>query len=252
MLLYALHDGLVKPMPGKPADPCLAESYTASRRRPDPHLRAARRRQVPQRRAGDGGGRQVLLRALSRQCRGLHQGATSRRSRRPIRASVVFRLNKPWPDFLLYYSSVTGAGWIVPKKYVESVGEDGFKKAPIGAGPYKFVSFTPGVELVMEAFDGYWRKTPTREAAGLEGDPRRGDAAGGAEARRGRHRLLDPRRAGRGAAAHAGAAAEAGGDQLAVLDLLRRPVGPEVAVARSAGAQGRRPWRSTATASTRR
>ena len=31
----------------------------------------------------------------------------------------------------------------------------------MGAGPYKFVSFTPGVELVMEAFDGYWRKTPS-------------------------------------------------------------------------------------------
>ena len=30
MLLYALHDGLVKPMPGNPAEPCLAESYTAS------------------------------------------------------------------------------------------------------------------------------------------------------------------------------------------------------------------------------
>ena len=36
-----------------------------------------------------------------------------------------------------------------------------FKQAPIGAGPYKFVSFTPGVELVMEAFEGYWRKTPS-------------------------------------------------------------------------------------------
>ena len=48
----------------------------------------------------------------------------------------------------------------MPKKYVEQVGEDGFKKAPIGAGPYKFVSFTPGVELVCEAFEGYWRKAP--------------------------------------------------------------------------------------------
>ena len=55
----------------------------------------------------------------------------------------------------------TGAGWIVPKKYVEKVGDDGFKKAPIGAGPYKFVSFTPGVELVLEAFERYWRKTPS-------------------------------------------------------------------------------------------
>ena len=49
----------------------------------------------------------------------------------------------------------------MPKKYVEKVGDDGFKKAPIGAGPYRFVSFTPGVELVLEAFDGYWRKTPS-------------------------------------------------------------------------------------------
>jgi ABC-type transport system substrate-binding protein len=38
---------------------------------------------------------------------------------------------------------------------VGKVGDDAFKKAPVGAGPYKFVSFTPGVELVMEAFDGY-------------------------------------------------------------------------------------------------
>src|SRR5437588_254556 len=73
---------------------------------------------------------------------------------------LPFKLKKPWPDFLNFYSSATGAGWVVPKKYVEKVGDDGFKKAPIGAGPYKFVSFTPGVELVLEAFDGYWRKSP--------------------------------------------------------------------------------------------
>jgi len=60
-----------------------------------------------------------------------------------------------------YATPATGAGWIVPKKYVERVGDDGFKKAPIGAGPYRFVSFTPGVELVLEAFEPYWRKTPS-------------------------------------------------------------------------------------------
>src|SRR5262249_25760053 len=58
-------------------------------------------------------------------------------------------------------TTASGAGWIVPKKYVEKVGDDGFKGAPIGAGPYKVVSFKPGVELVMEAFDGYWRKAPS-------------------------------------------------------------------------------------------
>src|SRR5439155_5543056 len=74
---------------------------------------------------------------------------------------VRFPLRKPWTDFLTFYASATGAGWIVPKKYVEKVGDDGFKKAPIGAGPYKFVSFTPGIELVLEAFDQYWRKIPS-------------------------------------------------------------------------------------------
>jgi peptide/nickel transport system substrate-binding protein len=59
-----------------------------------------------------------------------------------------------------YGTSATGAGWIVPKKYVEKVGDDGFKKAPVGAGPYRFVSFNPGVELVLEAFPDYWRKAP--------------------------------------------------------------------------------------------
>jgi peptide/nickel transport system substrate-binding protein len=75
---------------------------------------------------------------------------------------VRFRFKQPWPDFMTFYGTpATGAGWIVPRKYVEKVGDDGFKRAPIGAGPYKFVSFNPGVELVLEAFDGYWRKTPS-------------------------------------------------------------------------------------------
>jgi peptide/nickel transport system substrate-binding protein len=56
---------------------------------------------------------------------------------------------------------VAGHGWIVPKKYVEKVGDDGFKKAPVGLGPYRFVSHTPGIELVLEAYESYWRKMPS-------------------------------------------------------------------------------------------
>jgi peptide/nickel transport system substrate-binding protein len=75
---------------------------------------------------------------------------------------VRFRFKQPWPDFMTFIGTpATGAAWVVPKKYVEKVGDDGFKRAPVGAGPYKFVSQTPGVELVLEAFDGYWRKTPS-------------------------------------------------------------------------------------------
>jgi peptide/nickel transport system substrate-binding protein len=75
---------------------------------------------------------------------------------------VRIHLHEPWPDFMTFYGAmVAGAGWIVPKKYTEQVGDDGFKKHPVGLGPYKFVSHTPGVELVLEAFEGYWRKTPS-------------------------------------------------------------------------------------------
>src|SRR3989442_10162723 len=74
---------------------------------------------------------------------------------------VRFHLHAPWPDFLTYYGTLaTGAAWIVPKKYIEQVGDDAFKQRPIGLGPYKFVSQTPGIEIVMEANETYWRKVP--------------------------------------------------------------------------------------------
>ena len=78
----------------------------------------------------------------------------------PDAHTVRITLKEAWPDFLMFYTSTTGAGWIVPRKYLEKIGEDEYKRAPIGAGPYKFVSFNPGVELVLEAFDQYWRKPP--------------------------------------------------------------------------------------------
>jgi peptide/nickel transport system substrate-binding protein len=80
----------------------------------------------------------------------------------PAPGRIRFLLKQPWPDFMSFYATpATGAAWIVPKKYLEQVGEEGFKKHPIGAGPYKFVSFKPGVELIMEAWDQYWRKAPS-------------------------------------------------------------------------------------------
>src|SRR5438445_6449626 len=75
--------------------------------------------------------------------------------------TVRFYLKALWPDFMTFYgTTATAAGIVVPKKYMEQVGEDGFKKHPIGLGPYKFVSHTPGIELVMEAVENYWRQVP--------------------------------------------------------------------------------------------
>src|SRR5262249_38718702 len=75
--------------------------------------------------------------------------------------TVRFHLKAPWPDFMTFYGTTASAvGIVVPKKYLEEVGEDGLKKHPIGAGPYKFVSTKPGIEVVLEANTGYWRRMP--------------------------------------------------------------------------------------------
>src|SRR5262249_11806955 len=60
----------------------------------------------------------------------------------------------------IYGSPASGAGWIVPKAYYQKVGPDGFKTAPIGAGPYRFVKQSGG-NFEFEAFTDYWRKTPS-------------------------------------------------------------------------------------------
>jgi peptide/nickel transport system substrate-binding protein len=83
---------------------------------------------------------------------------------------VRFVLHAPWPDFLTFYGTpATGAAWVVPKKYIEKAGEEGFRKHPIGLGPYRFVRQTPGVELVLDANDQYWRKKPSIKRIVIKG-----------------------------------------------------------------------------------
>jgi peptide/nickel transport system substrate-binding protein len=49
---------------------------------------------------------------------------------------------------------------IVPKAYVEKVGDQEFNLKPIGSGPYKLVSWQKGVETDLEASPNYWRIKP--------------------------------------------------------------------------------------------
>ena len=102
------------------------------------------------------------------------------------------------------------------------------------------MSFNPGVELVLEAFDGYWRKAPsikrlvfrsmpdetTRAAALKSGEVDIAYLLSGPTARGHQAHAGPP--AGRAAARH-------------LLARLPRPVGSEVAVGRPARAAGRQP-----------
>jgi len=160
MIYYALHDAMVKPMPGQPAAPSLAESWSVSK---DGLVYEFVLRKGVKFHDGEPVTAEDVKFSFDR-----YRGSAKKTLKdrvvaveTPDPTHVRFRLKAPWPDFLTFYTGASGAGWIVPKKYVEKVGDEGFKKAPVGAGPYRFVSFTPGVELVMEANEHYWRKAPS-------------------------------------------------------------------------------------------
>src|SRR5499427_6580886 len=143
-VVHTLHDGLLKPMPGVGSAPSLAESWSMAK---DGLSAEFTLRSSAKFHNGDpvtaddvkfsferyrGGGAKVL-KDMVKEIEVLA----------PNRVRFVFR--EPWPDFPAFYGTfVTSAGWVVPRSYLERVGEEGFRMAPIGAGPYKFVSFKPG------------------------------------------------------------------------------------------------------------
>src|ERR1043166_2856699 len=159
MVMYALHDAMLKPIPKRDwsSDVCSSDLSSEDALSYEFVLRKGAKFHN-----GDEVTAEDVKFSFER-----YRGAANKLLKERVAAIEIgdsrhirFQLKKPWPDFLTYYVGATGAGWIVPKKYLERVGEDGFKRAPVGAGPYKFVSFTPGQELIVEAFDQYWRKTP--------------------------------------------------------------------------------------------
>jgi len=161
LTLYALHDALLKPMPGAAVANSLAESWSMSKDglTVDFTLRPGIKFH---------NGEPVTAEDVKFSFERYKGGSAKllkdnvKEIQTPAANRVRFVLKQPWPDFPATYGTmVASAGWVVPKKYIERVGEEGYRKAPIGAGPYKFVSSKPGVELVLEAFEGYWRKTPS-------------------------------------------------------------------------------------------
>src|SRR5713101_287564 len=159
-VLYALHDALVRPLPGQKMGNSLAESWTESL---DGLTYEFRLRRGLTFHNGDPVTAEDVKFSFER-----YKGAGAKELNARVRLvetvdplTVRFHLKEPWPDFMTFYgTTATAAGIVVPKRYLAQVGDDAFRKQPIGAGPYKFVSHTPGVEVVLEAYPGYWRRVP--------------------------------------------------------------------------------------------
>jgi peptide/nickel transport system substrate-binding protein len=170
-VLYALHDALLKPLPGKPMAPALAEAWTES---PDGLVYEFKLREGVTFHNGDPFTAEDVKFSFLR-----YKGISAKQLHEKVQAVEIldahrlrFVLRAPWPDFLMVYSAlVSRAAWIVPKQYIERVGDEGFKRHPLGLGPYRFVRLDPGVALVLEAQDHYWRKTPAIQQLILKGVP---------------------------------------------------------------------------------
>jgi peptide/nickel transport system substrate-binding protein len=159
-VLYALHDALVRPLPGQKMGASLAESWTES---PDGLVYEFKLRRGLKFHNGDPIAADDAKWSFER-----YQGAGARELRARVRLVEVvdpltlrFHLKEPWPDFMTFYgTTATAAGIVLPRRYFEQVGADGFRQRPIGAGPYRFVSQRPGIDVTLEAFPGYWRHAP--------------------------------------------------------------------------------------------
>ena len=173
VFLYAMHDALIKPLPGNNMAPCLAQSWTES---PDGLVYEFKLREGLRFHNGDPFTAEDVKFSFHR-----YKGAAAKLLHDRVRSvdivdphRIRFVLHKPWPDFLTFYATpATGAAWVVPKKYVERVGDEGLRKHPVGLGPYRFVRMTPGIEIVLEATEHYWRKKPAIKHVVIKGIPDR-------------------------------------------------------------------------------
>ena len=140
VFLYALHDALLKPLPGNLLTPCLAEAWTESA---DGLVYEFTLRQGVTFHNGDPFTAEDVKFSFLR-----YKGTSAKLLHDKVKAVEVidahrlrFVLHALWPDFLTFYATpATGAAWIVPKKYIEQVGDDGFRRHPIGLGPYRFLA----------------------------------------------------------------------------------------------------------------
>jgi peptide/nickel transport system substrate-binding protein len=160
-MLYAIHDALVRPYPGQKMGASLADSWEESE---DGKTYQFKLRPNLKFHNGDPVTTEDVKFSFDR-----YKGAGASMLHDHVEAVEIvdprvvrFHLKEPWPDFMTFYgTTASAAGIVVPKHYLEEVGDDGFRKHPIGAGPYKFVSTTPGIEIVLEANTDYWRRVPS-------------------------------------------------------------------------------------------
>src|SRR5437879_12865127 len=137
MFLYALHDAVVKPMPGGWNTPSLAESCTQSK---DGLTYEFVLRKGVKFHNGDPVTTEDVKFSYDR-----YRGAGAKLLKDRVKdvqivdaGRIRFLLKEPWPDFMTFYgTSATGSGWRVPEKFVEQRVASRFTRPTTRAWPYQ-------------------------------------------------------------------------------------------------------------------
>ena len=70
--------------------------------------------------------------------------------------ATTVRIHTAYPYSILPAALTNPPFCVIPQKYYEEVGEDGFAQAPVGTGPYKMLEFQEGQYYTLEAFEDWW------------------------------------------------------------------------------------------------
>lgn len=84
------------------------------------------------------------------------------RVERTADGGVRFVLAKPFPAFLQALVHFQ----IVPRRYVQAVGDRAFAERPVGAGPFKYIAGRVDSQIVLERYEPYYGGAPDLPPAG--------------------------------------------------------------------------------------
>ncbi|MHB8177038.1 MAG: peptide ABC transporter substrate-binding protein [Vulcanimicrobiaceae bacterium] len=76
----------------------------------------------------------------------------------PNKYTVVFHLKKPYAAFINRFFTPVGNPAILPKHLLEgkNINQSSYNELPVGLGPFRYVRWSRGNEVVMERFNRYW------------------------------------------------------------------------------------------------
>ena len=175
VFLYAMHDALIKPLPGNDMAPCLAESWKESA---DGLVYEFKLREGLKFHNGDPFTADDVKFSFQR-----YKGASAKLLHDRVKAvdvvdpapRPVHARTRPWPDFLALLRDAGHRRRVDRPQEVHREGRRGGIQAAAGRARARIASsgMTPGVELVLEANEQYWRKKPSIKRVVIKGVPDR-------------------------------------------------------------------------------